>query len=43
MNANKTSLSQREMFTLGATTFLTSALLTGLGLMLAAVTGLIRV
>jgi hypothetical protein len=43
MNPNKTSLTQREWLTLGATTFLASGLLTGLGMMLAAVAGWIHV
>jgi hypothetical protein len=43
MNSNKTTLTQREMLTLSAATFLASGLLTGLGMMLAAVAGWIRV
>jgi hypothetical protein len=42
MNANKTSLSQRELLSLGATSFLSSGLLTGLGMMLAIMAGWIR-
>ena len=37
MNANKTSLTQRECLALGATTFLASGLLSGLAMMLAVV------
>jgi hypothetical protein len=43
MDSNKRSLSQRELLILGTTTFLASGLLTGLGMMVAAVIGLIRV
>jgi hypothetical protein len=43
MSSNKQPLTQRDWLLLGTTTFLASGLLTGLGGMLAVLTGLIRV
>jgi hypothetical protein len=43
MDSNKRTLTQRDWLVLGTTTFLTSSLLTGLGVMVAAVVGLIKV
>jgi hypothetical protein len=43
MDSNKKVLTQRDWLILGTTTFLTSGLLTGLGVMVAAVMGIIKV
>jgi hypothetical protein len=43
MNSNTRPLTQREWLLLGTTTFLTSGLLTGLGGMVAVLTGLIKI
>jgi hypothetical protein len=43
MHPTKSNLSQRDWLVLGATTFLTSGLVTGLSVMLAVVAGLIKI